>query len=42
MNVVTLKLVNGDEIIGREVGSSTNKIEFFLTIPIKSNTPIIE
>ena len=27
MNVVTLKLINGDEIIGREVGSSTDKIE---------------
>lgn len=26
MNVVTLKLINGDEIIGREVSSSTNKI----------------
>ena len=26
MNIVTLKLINGDEIIGREVGSSTNKI----------------
>ena len=27
MNIVTLKLINGDEIIGRGVGSSTNKIE---------------
>lgn len=27
MNVVTLKLINGDEIIGREVGRSTAKIE---------------
>ena len=27
MNVVTLKLINGDEIIGREVCSSTDKIE---------------
>lgn len=26
MNVITLKLTNGDEIIGREVSSSTNKI----------------
>ena len=26
MNVVTLKLINGDEIIGREVSGSTNKI----------------
>lgn len=26
MNVVTLKLINGDEIIGREVGRSTDKI----------------
>lgn len=26
MNVVTLKLINGDEIIGRGAGSSTNKI----------------
>ena len=26
MNVITLKLINGDEIIGREVSSSTNKI----------------
>ena len=26
MNVVTLKLINGDELIGREVSSSTNKI----------------
>lgn len=26
MKVVTLKLINGDEIIGREVGDSTDKI----------------
>ena len=26
MNVITLKLINGDEIIGREVGSTTNSI----------------
>lgn len=26
MNAITLKLINGDEIIGREVSSSTNKI----------------
>lgn len=27
MNVITLKLINGDEIIGREVGSTTDNIE---------------
>ena len=27
MNVVTLKLINGDEIIGREISDSTDKIE---------------
>ena len=26
MNVITLKLINGDEIIGREVGGTTNSI----------------
>ena len=26
MNVITLKLINGDEIIGREISNSSNEI----------------
>lgn len=35
MNVVTLKLINGDEIIGREVGRSTDKITLTKTFVLR-------